>query len=110
MTQKEAEYGLYTSFMGAIVYTFLGTSRDLSVGPQSLMSLLTAQYCVRPENWLPIVSESKSDPRLAVLLCLCSGLTILTLGITGMSRVVNFISPSVLVGFMSAAAIIIPLS
>ena len=48
------EYGLYTSYLSAIIYTFLGSSKDLAVGPQSLMSLLTAEYCMRPEHWMPM--------------------------------------------------------
>ena len=45
---------LYTSYLSAIIYCFLGSSKDLAVGPQSLMSLLTAEYCTRPHNWIPL--------------------------------------------------------
>ena len=42
--------------VSAIIYTFLGSSKDLAVGPQSLMSLLTAEYCTRPENWVALAN------------------------------------------------------
>jgi MFS superfamily sulfate permease-like transporter len=101
----------------AIVYAFMGSSKDLAVGPQSLTSMLTAQYCMRPETWLPMAGvtyemtsfysdensflSSESDPRLANLLCFCSGTVILLLGIFDLGAVVNYISNPVLVGFIS---------
>ena len=54
LARLPTEYGLYTSYLSAIIYTFLGSSKDLAVGPQSLMSLLTAEYCMRPQNWQPL--------------------------------------------------------
>jgi hypothetical protein len=35
-------YGLYSSFMGVIVYCFMGSSRDITLGPTALMSLIVA--------------------------------------------------------------------
>ena len=35
------QYGLYSSFIGCFVYTFLGTSKDVSLGPTAILSLLT---------------------------------------------------------------------
>lgn len=35
-------YGLYAGFMPALVYAFMGTSRQLAVGPVAMVSLLTA--------------------------------------------------------------------
>ena len=111
MAKLPTEYGLYTSYLSAIIYTFLGSSKDLAVGPQSLMSLLTAEYCTRPVHWAPMDGvETASDPRLANLLCFFSGLLILFLGIFNLGSIVNYISNPVLVGFISAASLIIPLS
>lgn len=36
------EYGLFSSFMGVFIYCALGTSRDVSVGPTAIISLLVA--------------------------------------------------------------------
>lgn len=38
------QYGLYSCLMGNIVYIFLGTIKEVSIGPSSLMSLLTFEY------------------------------------------------------------------
>lgn len=35
-------YGLYTSFVPPLVYCFFGTSRELNVGPTSVISIFTA--------------------------------------------------------------------
>ncbi|XP_047229506.1 sulfate anion transporter 1-like isoform X2 [Girardinichthys multiradiatus] len=40
-------YGLYTSFYGNIIYFLMGTSRHVSVGIFSLMSLMVGQVVVR---------------------------------------------------------------
>ncbi|XP_060791043.1 sulfate anion transporter 1 [Neoarius graeffei] len=43
----EPIYGLYTSFFGNLIYFFLGTSRHVSVGIFSLMSLMVGQVVYR---------------------------------------------------------------
>lgn len=40
-----SEYGLYSAFIGSIIYVFFGTIPQVSIGPTSLMSLLVFQYC-----------------------------------------------------------------
>ncbi|KAL2717792.1 sodium-independent sulfate anion transporter-like [Vespula squamosa] len=39
-----AQYGLYSSFLGGFIYLLLGTTKEVSIGPTSLMSLLTMEY------------------------------------------------------------------
>ena len=34
------QYGLYSSFMGVFLYTLLGTSKDVTLGPTAIMSLI----------------------------------------------------------------------
>lgn len=38
------QYGLYSSFLGSLLYVLLGTIKEVSIGPTSLMSLLTSEY------------------------------------------------------------------
>lgn len=35
------QYGLYSAFMGCFVYMFFGTSKDVTLGPTAILSLLT---------------------------------------------------------------------
>ncbi|XP_026687776.1 sodium-independent sulfate anion transporter-like [Diaphorina citri] len=38
------KYGLYSSIFGGVMYIFLGTTKQLSVGPTSIMALLCLTY------------------------------------------------------------------
>ncbi|KAI9327226.1 sulfate transporter N-terminal domain with GLY motif-domain-containing protein [Obelidium mucronatum] len=38
-----AEYGLYTSFMGVLVYSLFATSKDVTIGPTAVLSLVVGQ-------------------------------------------------------------------
>lgn len=37
------QYGLYSSWLGVLAYVFLGTSKDISVGPTAIMGLMIAR-------------------------------------------------------------------
>lgn len=55
------QYGLYSAFMGGFIYTLLGTSKDITLGPTAIMSLLC----------FPVV---EGQPSRAVLLTLLTGI------------------------------------
>ncbi len=99
------QVGLYAATLPLLVYALLGTSRQLAVGPVAIVSLLTATA-------LSEVAQSGTSAYIAAaaLLALMVGLIHLVLGIARLGWVVNFLSHSVLVGFTSAAAVIIGLS
>lgn len=86
--------GLYGSFIGAILYIFIGSCRCVNVGPSSTSSFLTNQ--VAGGDW----------PR-AVLCGLISGIIEFLMGIFGLGFVIDFVSEPVLSGFSSAVAIMI---
>ncbi|XP_050734429.1 sodium-independent sulfate anion transporter-like isoform X4 [Eriocheir sinensis] len=86
-------YGLYSAFMGCFVYMFLGSSKDITIGPTAIMSIMTHQYSVN------------GNPDYAILLCFLSGLIIFASGLCNMGFLITFISKPVISGFTSAAAI-----
>ncbi|XP_078081853.1 sodium-independent sulfate anion transporter isoform X2 [Mustelus asterias] len=88
------QYGLYSSFMGCFVYCFLGTSKDITLGPTAIMSLLVASYAYH-------------DPVYAVLLAFLCGCVQLAMGILQLGFLVDFISYPVIKGFTSSAALTI---
>lgn len=90
-----AQYGLYSSLLGGFIYTFFGTIREVSIGPTSLMSLLTLEYT----HDMPI--------DFVVLLTLLAGCVELAMGLLNLGFLVDFISIPVTSAFTSAAAIII---
>lgn len=93
----EPQYGLYSAFMGCFVYTLMGTSKDITLGPTAIMSLMTATFATMPNN----------DATLAVALTLISGVVQLAMGILKLGIFVDFISYPVINAFTSAAAITI---
>ncbi|XP_023555091.1 sodium-independent sulfate anion transporter isoform X3 [Octodon degus] len=88
------QYGLYSAFMGCFVYFFLGTSRDVTLGPTAIMSLLVSFYTFH-------------EPAYAVLLAFLSGCIQLTMGFLHLGFVLDFVSCPVIKGFTSAAAVTI---
>jgi len=98
-------YGLYAALTPQIVYAFLGTSRQLAVGPVAMDSLLVAAGL----SALAIVDPSQYI-QMAILLALLMGGIQFILGVLRMGFIVSFLSKPVISGFTSAAAIIIGLS
>ena len=98
-------YGLYAALTPQIVYTIMGTSRQLAVGPVAMDSLLVAAGL----SALSIV-ETVEYIQMAILLALFVGIIQLLLGIFKMGFFVSFLSKPVISGFTSGAALIIGLS
>ncbi|XP_060522922.1 sodium-independent sulfate anion transporter isoform X2 [Cylas formicarius] len=90
-----AEYGLYGSFLGCIVYIFLGSCKDVPVGPTAVASLLTFQ------------ALNGKGVEHAILLCFLTGVVQLLMGFFGLGFLIDFVSGPVSSGFTSAAALII---
>lgn len=98
-------YGLYASIVPLLIYTLLGTSRQLAVGPVAMVSLLTATAIgafkdISIEEYI----------MYAIVLALMVGAIQFLLGLFRLGFLVNFLSHPVISGFTSAAALIIGLS
>ena len=98
-------YGLYAALVPQIIYAFLGTSRQLAVGPVAMDSLLVAVG-------LGAISMASPEAyiQMAILLALMMGVIQFLMGLLRMGFIVAFLSKPVISGFTSAAAIIIGLS
>lgn len=98
-------YGLYASLVPILIYAFFGTSRQLSVAPVAMMSLLTAAGVA------PLAGEDiERYIALALLLAFMVGLIQFSMGMLRFGFLTNFLSHPILAGFTSAAALIIGLS
>ncbi|KAK1135520.1 hypothetical protein K0M31_000107 [Melipona bicolor] len=93
-----AQYGLYSCLMGSFLYIFFGTIKEVSIGPSSLMSLLTFEYTRN----MPV--------DFVVLFCFLAGCIELLMGLLRLGFLVDFISMPVTSGFTSATSIIIIVS
>ncbi len=95
-------YGLYASLFPMLMYAIMGTSRQLTVGPVALDSILVAAglgtlAITGIENYIA----------MAILLAFMVGVIQILLGFFRMGFLVNFLSTPVISGFTSAAALII---
>ncbi|XP_071871095.1 sodium-independent sulfate anion transporter isoform X1 [Bombus fervidus] len=90
-----AQYGLYSSFMGCLVYLVFGSCKDITVGPTAIMALLSQNHVIRLGD------------DIAVLLCFLTGCVITFMGLFRLGFLVQFVSMPVISGFTNAAAIII---
>ncbi|CAL8388130.1 unnamed protein product [Arctogadus glacialis] len=88
------QYGLYSAFMGGFIYPLLGTSKDLTLGPTAIMSLLCA-------------SVVGGRPGRAVLLSLLCGAVQTAMGLLRLGFLLDFVSYPVIKGFTCAAAVTI---
>lgn len=73
------QYGLYSAFMGVFIYALLGTSKDITLGPTAIMSLLVAEFA---SDRSPV----PDDPTYAIVLTLISGLMQLVMGLLNMGE------------------------
>ncbi|KAF2323317.1 hypothetical protein GH714_034599 [Hevea brasiliensis] len=98
--------GLYSSFVPPLIYSILGSSRHLAVGPVSIASLVMGS----------MLSEAVSPTedqilylKLAFTATFFAGVFQASLGLLRLGFVIDFLSKATLVGFMAGAAIIVSL-
>ena len=98
-------YGLYAGIVPLLLYAFFGSSRQLSVGPVALVSLLVLAGVGQ-------FAEPKSELfiTLAITTALIAGIIQVILGAFRLGFLINFLSHPVIAGFTSAAAFIIGFS
>ncbi|CAI2727753.1 unnamed protein product [Schistosoma spindalis] len=110
--------GLYTSFFPALIYFFFGTSRHVSIGTFSVVSLLTADPVDRLTSLYDVNNHSLEkydvfnekqidDFRLTVVItvCILTGLFQVALGVLHLGVLVVYISEPLLSGFTCASAV-----
>ena len=111
-----AYYGLYASFVPPLVYPFIGTSKQLQVGPAALISLLVSagvSNIVTAEGLSVGNDPDQYVARYTQLSIQCAflvGLINLLMGLLKLGFVAQFLSKALISGFTSGAAVIICLS
>ncbi|TLS49563.1 SulP family inorganic anion transporter [Paenibacillus antri] len=96
------EAGLYAAALPLLVYAALGTSKHLSVGPASIVSLLAFAGVGALTG-----PGSPSHASLLTALSLSVGALLLLFGVLRVGRWVDRVDRSVIHGFISAAGIVI---
>ncbi len=98
-------YGLYTGLVPLVIYALFASSTKMSVGPVAVSSLLVL-------SGVSALAEPGTPEYLSLVIAsgLLIGIFQALIGFLRLGFVVNFLSHAVIVGFTSAAAIIILVS
>ncbi|KAL1383590.1 SulP family sulfate permease [Phyllosticta capitalensis] len=101
LANLEVYYGLYSSFMGVLVYWFFATSKDITIGPVAVMSTVTGDIVARAATELPQYEGHQIASALAVV----AGGIVCFLGLARLGWLVDFISLTAVSAFMTGCAL-----
>ena len=106
LAKLDPQYGLYSSFMGVVIYWIFGTSKDISIGPVAVLSTVVG-------NVVEHVAASGRDIEphvVASALSIIAGSIVLGIGLLRCGWIVDLISITSLSAFMTGSAITIAVS
>ncbi|XP_044724819.1 sulfate permease family domain-containing protein [Hirsutella rhossiliensis] len=108
LAKLEPQFGLYSSFMGVILYWIFGTSKDISIGPVAVLSTVVGSV-VDDVTSRP---DAKDIPPhvIASALSVIAGCVVLAIGLLRCGWIVDLISITSLSAFMTGSAITIAVS
>ncbi|GKV09281.1 hypothetical protein SLEP1_g20806 [Rubroshorea leprosula] len=106
LAHLDPQYGLYSSFVPPLIYAFMGSSRDIAIGPVAVVSLLLGTLL---QNEIDPTKNAPEYRRLAFTATFFAGITQATLGILRLGFLIDFLSHAAVIGFMGGAAITIGL-
>ncbi|KAJ5719081.1 hypothetical protein N7493_007536 [Penicillium malachiteum] len=101
LAELPVQFGLYSSFMGVLVYWFFATSKDITIGPVAVMSTLTGTIVLQVQAEYPDIEAHVIASCLAVLL----GGIVCFLGLIRMGFIVDFIPLPAISAFMTGSAL-----
>ncbi|XVE55451.1 hypothetical protein DITRI_Ditri03aG0159600 [Diplodiscus trichospermus] len=106
LANLDPQYGLYSSFVPPLIYAFMGSSRDIAIGPVAVVSLLLGTML---SSEIDPVKNAAEYRRLAFTATFFAGITQATLGFFRLGFLIDFLSHAAIVGFMAGAAVTIAL-
>ncbi|KAJ5688672.1 hypothetical protein N7462_003064 [Penicillium macrosclerotiorum] len=101
LAKLEVQFGLYSSFMGVLLYWFFATSKDITIGPVAVMSTLTGDIVLQVKDQYPDVPSHVVASCLAVIL----GGIVCFLGLLRLGFIVDFIPLPAISAFMTGSAL-----
>ncbi|KAG9230138.1 SulP family sulfate permease [Amylocarpus encephaloides] len=93
--------GLLASWLPSVIYFFMGTSKDVSTGPTSIIGLLTGEMVIE------LSKEGIAPATTAATIAFSIGIISLITGLLKLGWLLDFVSHPVLTGFITGASIII---
>jgi sodium-independent sulfate anion transporter 11 len=103
LAQLPPQYGLYSSFMGVLLYWFFATSKDITIGPVAVMSTLVGNVVIKAQATHPDLAPED----IAIALSIIVGGITAGLGLLRLGFLVDLISLPAISAFMTGSAITI---
>lgn len=103
LAELPVEFGLYSSFMGVLIYWFFATSKDITIGPVAVLSTVTGGVVLSAEEKL--AGQGISRDMIASSLAIIAGSIVLFLGLVRMGWIVDLISLPAISAFMTGSAL-----
>jgi len=107
-------YGLYSCIVPVLIYSLLGTSRQISIGPEAVVSIMTgstiSEYIRRNSAEFENIADEKmitERAELAFLITAIVGFLTLIFGLFRLGFLDSVLSRALLSGFTSAVATVI---
>ncbi|CAJ0768106.1 8031_t:CDS:2 [Entrophospora sp. SA101] len=100
-------HGLYSIVIPGVIYSFLGTSRQLVIGPEALVAMLVGSSVAQQQKYLGKVDDESVAIMIASLITFFVGILTFILGIVRLGFIDSVLSRALLRGFISAVAIVI---
>ncbi|BGP30935.1 Sulfate permease 2 [Rhodotorula toruloides] len=97
------EYGLYSSFVGVMIYALFATSKDVTIGPVAVMSLEVARVISHVQS--SSGGAQYSAPEIATALAFLCGLIVLGVGLLRIGWLIEFIPSPAISAFMTGSAL-----
>ncbi|GAT27372.1 sulfate transporter [Aspergillus luchuensis] len=101
LAELPVQYGLYSSFMGVLVYWFFATSKDITIGPVAVMSTLVGTIVLQAKEEIPDVPGHIVASCLAII----CGAIVCALGLLRLGFIVDFIPLPAISAFMTGSAL-----
>ncbi|XP_031256827.1 probable sulfate transporter 3.4 [Pistacia vera] len=98
--------GLYSSFVPPLIYSVLGSSRHIGIGPVSIASLVMGTML---NEEVSFAKERDLYTKLAFRATLFAGIFQASLGFFRLGFIIDFLSKATLIGFMAGSAVIVSL-
>ncbi|TGJ85058.1 hypothetical protein E0Z10_g3694 [Xylaria hypoxylon] len=103
LAELPVQFGLYSSFVGVIIYWFFATSKDITIGPVAVLSTVTGTVV---SNVIAAHPEYTDVPWvIASALAVICGVIVLFIGLIRFGWIVELIPVVSLAAFMTGSAI-----
>lgn len=101
LAELPVEFGLYSSFMGVLIYWFFATSKDITIGPVAVMSTIVGNVVNKVAEEHPEVPGYVVASALAII----CGAIVVFIGLIRAGWIVDFIPLTAISAFMTGSAI-----